>query len=124
MAERRSPKVLSLAWGEIEVEDIGPVKDAMLFPGGGGEWDWRVTGTRHSPGIQPADVAPLLAAGATTVVLSRGQQLVLEVMPETEALLAEHGVDVHIAETREAIRVYNLLADAGVSVGALLHSTC
>lgn len=124
MAEQRSPKVLSLSWGEIEIEGVGRVKDAMLHPGGGGEWDWRVTGTGHSPGIQPADVEPLLAAGATTVVLSRGQQLVLQVMPETEQLLAARGVDVHIAETREAIRVYNLLADAGVRVGALLHSTC
>ncbi|MEU8005693.1 Mth938-like domain-containing protein [Catellatospora sp. NPDC049111] len=124
MDERRSPKVLSLAWGEIEIEGMGEVKDAVLYPGGGGEWDWRVTGTRHSPGIQPADVEPLLAAGATTVVLSQGQQLMLEVMPETEDYLAERGVDVHIAETREAVRVYNLLADAGVRVGALLHSTC
>lgn len=116
--------MLSLAWGEIEVDGIGRVKDAMLHPGGGGAWDWRVTGTQHSPGIQPADVTPLLAAGATTVVLSRGQQLMLQVMPETEVFLAERGVDVHIAETREAVRVYNLLADAGVRVGALLHSTC
>ncbi|MFD0592914.1 MTH938/NDUFAF3 family protein [Catellatospora coxensis] len=66
----------------------------------------------------------MLAAGATSVVLSLGQQLVLEVMPETEDYLAERGIDVHIAETREAVRVYNLLADAGVRVGALLHSTC
>ncbi|WP_239165872.1 Mth938-like domain-containing protein [Catellatospora citrea] len=124
MDERRSPKVLSLAWGEIEIEGVGRVKDAALHPGGGGAWDWNVTGTRHSPGIQPADVEPLLAAGATSVVLSRGQQLVLQVMPETESYLAECGVDVHIAETREAVRVYNLLADAGVRVAALLHSTC
>ncbi len=116
--------MLSLVWGEIEIEGAGRVKDAVLFPGGGGPWDWNVTGTRHSPGIQPADVEPLLAAGATSVVLSRGQHLVLEVMPETESYLAERGADVHIAETREAVRVYNLLADAGVRVGALLHSTC
>lgn len=116
--------MLSLSWGEIEVDGIGTVKDAALHPGGGGAWDWRVTGTQHTPGIQPADVEPLLAAGATSVVLSRGQQLALQVMPETEQLLAERGVDVHIADTREAVRVYNLLADAGVQVAALLHSTC
>ncbi|MFD0592913.1 hypothetical protein ACFQZ4_10410 [Catellatospora coxensis] len=53
MDERRSPKVLSLAWGEIEIEGVGEVKDAVLYPGGGGEWDWRVTGTRHSPASSP-----------------------------------------------------------------------
>ncbi|GAA2386675.1 hypothetical protein Cme02nite_67770 [Catellatospora methionotrophica] len=116
--------MLSLTWGEIEVEGVGRVRDAALFPGGGGPWDWNVTGTRHSPGIQPADVEPLLAAGATTVVLSLGQHEALDVMPETEDHLDERGIDVHVAETREAVRVYNLLADAGVRVGALLHSTC
>ncbi len=37
--------------------------------GGGREWDWDETGTRHSPGNQPAD-EEFLAHGATAVVLS------------------------------------------------------
>ena len=30
---------------------------AKLYPGGARAWDWRETGTRHRPGIQPADIA-------------------------------------------------------------------
>jgi hypothetical protein len=68
----RSPWILQLSWGRLEVESLGTFKDAKLYPGGGREWDWRETGTRHVPGIQPADVAELLDHGAEVVVLSKG----------------------------------------------------
>ncbi|GIH11035.1 hypothetical protein Rhe02_91020 [Rhizocola hellebori] len=107
----------------MEVENLGPGKDFKLFPGGGREWDWSETGTRHSPGIQPADVEELLAAGATTVVLSRGMDLRLEVDPRTIALLKQREIAIHVAETREAVEIYNNLA-ASTAVGGLFHSTC
>jgi hypothetical protein len=49
-----------------------PPADTRRYPGGGREWDWSETGTRHQPGIQPADVEELLTHGATVVVLSQG----------------------------------------------------
>ena len=81
---KRSSRILVVAWGRMEVEGIGAGKDVKLYPGGGREWDWNETGTRHSPGIQPADV---------------------------EELLARRSVTVHAAQTREAVRIYNDLAD-------------
>ena len=45
----RSPKILAVCWGRMEVEGIGAGKDFKLYPGGGREWDWNETGTRHSP---------------------------------------------------------------------------
>jgi hypothetical protein len=118
-----SPRVLRISWGRMEVEGLGAGKDFKLYPGGGVEWDWSRTGTRHSPGIQPADVEDLLARGATTVVLSRGMEQRLEIDPRTRRLLDERGVTVHIAETTEAVRIYNELA-ATEPVGGLFHSTC
>lgn len=118
-----SPIVRSIAWGHIEVDGLGAYKDVVLFPGGAHEWDWGRTGTRHSPGIQPADVMQLVAAGARAVVLSLGMDLVLQVMPETLELLEAKGITVHVLESREAVRVYNELA-ATTAVGALIHSTC
>jgi hypothetical protein len=59
----RSPGIIALAWGKIEVEGAGTFRDAKLFPGGAGEWDWRETGTEHTPGIQPTDVRELLDHG-------------------------------------------------------------
>ena len=63
-AKPDSPRILLLSWGRIEVEGHPPFKDAKIFPGGAREWDWHETGTRHVPGIQPADVQELIEHGA------------------------------------------------------------
>lgn len=119
----RSPRIVSVAWGRIVVEGLGAVKDLKAWPGGAREWDWSETGTQHYPGIQPADVEELLAAGAGVVVLSRGMQQRLGVAPATLDLLRERGVEVHVAETAKAVEIYNGLA-ADAPVGGLFHSTC
>ena len=100
-----------------------PYKDAKLWPGGSREWDWNETGTRHEPGIQPADVQELLANGARTVVLSRGVQGRLQVRPDTLQVLREKGVTAHVLQTEEAVRLYNELRERE-AVGGLFHSTC
>jgi hypothetical protein len=76
------------------------------------------------PGIQPTDLVELLDRGAVTVVLSQGMDLQLEVDPATLKLLDERSIEVYVAETREAVRRYNELAEGGVAVGGLFHSTC
>jgi len=121
--EKRPPRILEISWGRMEVEGLGAGKDFKLYPGGGREWDWAETGTGHSPGIQPADVEELLAHGATTVVLSRGMDEQLHVAPATQAYLDQRSVKVHVAETLEAVKIYNELAE-GIPVGGLFHSTC
>lgn len=118
-----SPRILAVSWGHMEVENLGAGKDFKLYPGGGREWDWSETGMRHSPGIQPADVEELLAHGATAVVLSQGMDKRLQVDPATLAYLERQSVNVHVAETLEAVQIYNELAGA-VPVAGLFHSTC
>jgi hypothetical protein len=120
----QSPRIAHLAWGEMEVEGLDRGKDMMLWPGGGRPWDWSETGTRHEPGIQVADVEELLENGARTVVLTRGMELVLQTCPETLEYLRSRGVQFHVAETNEAARIYNNLAEHGEAVGGLFHSTC
>ena len=39
-----SPKILSHAWGKLEIEGFGQFKDVKLYPGGERLWDWRETG--------------------------------------------------------------------------------
>ena len=124
MSADASPLVRKDGWGFVEVEGLGRLRDAKLWPGGGRGWDWNETGTHHRPGIQPADVAELLDRGADVVVLSRGRELRLETTPETLSLLAARHVEVVRRETGAAISEYNRLAAAGRRVGALLHSTC
>lgn len=118
-----SPLVTRLSWGRVATE-TGTFRDAKLWPGGGRGWDWTETGTHHDPGIQPADVEELLERQVARVVLSRGQQGRLRVMEATLETLADHGVEVEVLLTREAVDRYNQLAEQGRPVGALLHSTC
>jgi hypothetical protein len=118
----RSPRITRVSWGRLEIEDDS-FKDAKLFPGGSREWDWNETGTRHVPGIQPSDVEELLEHGATVVVLSRGFEERLRVLPETLRMLDDEGVPVHVEQTEEAVRLYNELRGSE-KVGALIHSTC
>jgi hypothetical protein len=120
----RSPLITSLEWGRVEVAGgLGPFKDAKLFPGGAREWDWREAGTRHSPGIQPADLEELLERGVSAVVLSRGMWRRLGVSPATLQVLEARGIRVEVLQTERAVDRYNELAAKG-SVGALIHSTC
>lgn len=124
MKKQRSPRITHLSWGRILVEGMSqPYKDAKLFPGGSREWDWNETGTRHEPGIQPADVAEVLEHGAQTIVLSRGMWERLQVCPETLHFLEGRGVAVHVLQTETAVELYNQLAEKE-SVGGLFHSTC
>lgn len=120
---QQSPRIIDISWGHMEVAGLGSGKDFKLYPGGGREWDWSETGTRHVPGIQVADVEELLANGATVVVLSLGMDQQLHVDPATLQHLAERSIEVHVLETREAVKVYNDLAGQA-AVGGLFHSTC
>ena len=119
----RSPQITHISWGQMEVEGVGAGKDFKLYPGGGRAWNWNETGTRHVPGIQPADVAELLDHGSQVIVLTRGMELVLQTCPETLELLRARGIPVHVEETRAAVALYNELAQHH-AVGGLFHSTC
>ncbi len=123
LAGVRSPRILALSWGRMEVEDLGEGRDYKLWPGGGREWDWRETGTHHSPGIQPSDVVELLDHDSRVVILSRGQMNRLKTCAATLDLLRRSGVEVHVETTREAVETYNRLVDR-LPVGGLFHSTC
>jgi hypothetical protein len=125
MAERApSPIVSDHSWGTITVDGLGQFRDVKLWPGGGREWNWDETGTRHEPGIQPADVEGLLAADPDVVVLSRGRELRLKTCPSTIALLEANDISIVHDETSAAIARYNELAQGGRRAAALIHSTC
>jgi hypothetical protein len=118
-----SPRISRLSWGRIEVEGRLPFKDAKIFPGGAREWDWRETGTRHVPGIQPADIQELIEHGARTVVLSKKVWERLQVCPETLDVLSRNDIQVEVLQTEAAVERFNELRE-NIAVGGLFHSTC
>jgi hypothetical protein len=119
-----SPRIKHVSWGRLEVEGKAETyKDAKLFPGGSHDWNWRETGTAHTPGIQVADVQELLDHGARMVVLSRGMAECLQVPRETLDFLKERQIPAHVLPTKEAVALYNKLAETE-PVGGLFHTTC
>lgn len=118
-----SPEITSFSWGQLEVADGNTYKDAKLYPGGSEKWDWNETGTRHVPGIQPADLEPLLKNNCEIIILSKGVHERLQTCPETIDLLENRDLEFQILQTEKAIDTYNKLAQTR-RVGALIHSTC
>jgi hypothetical protein len=123
-SKNSSPRIKHVSWGRLEVEGKAETyKDAKLFPGGSHDWNWRETGTAHTSGIQVADVQELLDHGARMVVLSRGMAECLQVPRETLDFLKERQIPAHVLPTKEAVALYNKLAETE-PVGGLFHTTC
>lgn len=123
MNKNQSPRINSISWGSISISDGHSYKDAKLYPGGSREWDWNETGTRHRPGIQPADVEELVNLGAEVVVLSKGYNERLQTKEETQTFLEKEDISYHILQTEAAVQKYNQLRKTK-RAGALIHTTC
>jgi hypothetical protein len=127
MNNKKTSLITHLSWGRMEVTTNDKhliFKDCKVWPGGAKEWDWRITGTHHQPGIQPADIEEILEQGIEVMVLSRGMELMLHTCPETEQLLRSNGIAYHIIETNQAAALFNELSQQGKNVGGIFHSTC
>lgn len=91
-----SPEIASLSWGQMKVQgSTKTYKDCKVWPGGSRAWDWRETGTEHTPGVQPADVEEVVKKGVQTLVIGRGMSEALKVgvgepsIPEGHADLSD-----------------------------------
>ena len=107
---KRSPQILAVSWGRMEIEGMAPGKDFKLYPGGGRAWDWSETGPGHSPGIPPVDVEDRLVNGSTVVVLSPGpgSHIVLDLpveLPGKREQIATRGLPEFVALRAEVGRV-------------------
>lgn len=121
------PEVLNLGWGVITVKHSGGTlnfKDAKLYPGHATAWDWAQTGTHHNPGIQYADVREILDAGVDRIILSRGQYGKLGITNGLIDQIEQEDVAVDVAQTEEAVTMYERYRKQGVNVGIIIHSTC
>ena len=76
MSEHQLTLVKHAAWGKMEVtvgSETSVFRDCKVWHGGAVEWDWRLTDTRHRPGIQPADIEEILQHAVDVMVLARGR---------------------------------------------------
>ncbi|XP_071762005.1 mth938 domain-containing protein-like [Centroberyx gerrardi] len=120
-----SPEIASVSWGQMKVKGCSSTyKDCKVWPGGSRAWDWSETGTQHSPGVQPADLAEVLKVGVDTLVIGRGMREALQVPSSTLDFVRQKGVEVQVLQTEKAVAKYNNLVGQGAKVGGVFHSTC
>lgn len=127
MVQSQSTEITHISWGKMTVSINGEThtfKDCKVWPGGARAWNWQETGTRHQPGIQPADIQEIIDKEIEVMILSRGMDLMLHTCPETETLLQECGIGYYLEETKTAVAHFNQLAKEGKRVGGIFHSTC
>ena len=122
-ADLRSPRILQLSCGRVEIEGRGTFKDAKIYPGGARAWGWRETGTRHVLGIQPADVAELLAHGAAVVVLSQACWSAFRSVPRRSPCSSAGAFPPRSCRPRRPSACANELA-AAHKAGGVFRSTC
>jgi len=121
------PEITDLSWGCIKVLHLGEslvFKDAKIYPGTAKAWDWGIMLTHHMPGIQYADIQEILDAGVEIIILTRGRHLKLMVSDALKEQIEQEDVTVHIAETEEAVAMYEQFRKEGRNVGIIVHSTC
>lgn len=118
-----TPTIERLEWGSVHTS-VGTFRDARLWPGGGRDWDWRETGTHHSPGVQVADLAQLLDHAVEVVVIGCGQRRRLGVTDAARQAVADAGASLEVLESSAAVARHNELVDEDVAVATLVHSTC
>ena len=121
-----TPRVSSLVWGTCTVREGNQLltfKDCKLSPSGSSDWDWKKTGTLHSPGIQFEDLSDFIDQ-VDIVILSQGMDGVLQVKPETLLFLKAQQKEYHVLLSPDAVNLYNEMVNRGKRVGALIHSTC
>ena len=117
-----SQQISNLKWGEITVNGK-TYKDIKIWPNMVKSWDWSETGTSHTPGIQVGDFLEFIDK-VDYLVLSRGMDMRLGVSSDVIKYMTNKKIVLIMAETKQAVETYNLLARSGLKVGGLFHSTC
>jgi len=107
-------------FGRIVVDGRSYSADLILYPDRVQANWWRRAG--HE--LCPEDIAEVLAGRPQVLVVGTGESGRMRVLPETEALLQERGIQLIALPTGAACRTYNQLRSTGSNAVAALHLTC
>ena len=105
-------------FGRVEVDGVPHHEDLWIYGERVGPW-WRREGHR----VHPEDLAEILEFSPEVVIIGTGFSGMLKVTKEVEALLSSRGIELRALPTKEAVELYNELAQKK-RVAVLLHLTC
>lgn len=117
--------IQSVRFGSVRIDNRRfCLRDVIIRPDGTirrrplGRW------LKQHHAIGREDIAPLMAAGATTVVIGTGVFSLAKVKSEAQTCAQEARVELIVMPSRRAAEKFNELQATGLKVGALLHLMC
>lgn len=118
--------IVSFSWGKVvtRCRNQAPEiwKDCVITSDAVSEWNWRLDGTRHHPGITIR--AYDMIKHNKVVILTTGVYDKLEITPELQEMIKDRP-HTYILNSETAVKKYIELCQKGeTSIGMLLHSTC
>jgi len=110
----------SYQFGEIVIDGINYSSDLIILGDTiQSEW-WRKEG--HSLAVE--DIKSVIAAGPAVLIVGCGASGLMKVAEDTRKALNEHGIQLEVLDTKQAVSRFNELSKKGVNVAAALHLTC
>ena len=108
------------AFGKITVEGQTYTKDVIICPRKVESPWWRREGHR----LAVSDLDAILQACPAVLVVGTGYFGRMRVPQETLDFLESRGIRVHVAETNDAVALFNRLQEECADTVAALHLTC
>jgi len=106
------------SFGKIIIDGKSYEVDTMILPGKGIQ-RWRMH-TNHS--IQPVDIGSIDGVTGKTVIIGTGASEGSGVKKESVDLIRSMGIELHMLNTYEAVRLFNKLPKK--SLAAFFHINC
>ena len=113
------PQVESYSFGQMAVDGETHTNDLILLPDRVIPNWWRDEGHR----LSADDLKPVLDAQPEVLVVGTGANGLMTVPSETREAVEEAGIELKVARTGEAWRMYNDLQGRRPTAGAF-HLTC
>ena len=107
------------SFGKIVIDGRTYPSDLIIYSDRVDDAWWRREGHR----LQAEDLKTVVEAGPEAVVIGTGSLGLMKVPAETKAYLRSKGIEVHVARTGRAVKIYNDIQVKGRTV-ACLHLTC
>jgi len=112
-------RISRYSFGSITVDGKEYTKDVIIYPARVDPAWWRKEG--HY--LRPEDLEEVVATKPDVVVIGTGASGVMQVPEKTVKWLEGKGIEVRVARTAEAVKIYNRLYENTNAVAAL-HLTC
>ncbi len=112
-------KIESYAFGRITIDGKNYISDIIIFPDRVKTNWWRKEGHK----LHKEDIKEIMENPPEILIVGTGSSGYLKVSPEIEGYIKSKGIEVKIAKSREACKLFNELSEKRRVIAAF-HLTC